>query len=67
MHSPSWFAGWVRSPFGGFAYIWEPFLARVNVYIDGFNFYYGVVRNTPYKWLDFRKLSEGLVRAGKRG
>ena len=39
-------------------------MARVNVYIDGFNFYYGVVRNTPYKWLDFRKLSEGLVRAG---
>ena len=37
-------------------------MARVNVYIDGFNFYYGVVRNTPYKWLDFRKLSEGLVR-----
>ena len=39
-------------------------MARVNVYIDGFNFYYGVVRNTPYRWLDFRKLSEGLVRAG---
>ena len=39
-------------------------MARVNVYIDGFNFYYGVVRNTPYRWLDFRKLSEGLVRPG---
>ena len=23
------------------------------VYIDGFNFYYGQVKNTPYKWLDF--------------
>jgi uncharacterized LabA/DUF88 family protein len=22
------------------------------VYIDGFNFYYGAVKNTPYKWLD---------------
>ena len=39
---------------------------RVNVYIDGFNFYYGVVRNTRYKWLDFRKLSEGLVRSSDR-
>jgi hypothetical protein len=25
------------------------------VYIDGFNFYYGAVRGTPYKWLDFEK------------
>jgi hypothetical protein len=27
-----------------------------NVYIDGFNFYYGRVKGTPYKWLDFSKL-----------
>jgi 6-hydroxy-3-succinoylpyridine 3-monooxygenase len=26
---------------------------RTNVYIDGFNFYYGAVKNTPYRWLDF--------------
>ena len=39
-------------------------MTRVNVYIDGFNFYYGVARNTPFRWLDFRKLSEGLVRPG---
>ena len=25
---------------------------RVNVYVDGFNFYYGCLRATPYKWLD---------------
>lgn len=25
---------------------------RTIVYIDGFNFYYGVVRGTPWKWLD---------------
>ena len=33
---------------------------RTVVYVDGFNFYYGEVRGTPYKWLDpealFRKL-----------
>lgn len=38
-------------------------MALVNVYVDGFNFYYGAARGTPYRWLDFRKLSEGLVQA----
>src|SRR5215212_4342260 len=31
---------------------------RTNVYIDGFNFYYGCVKGTPYKWLDFNKLCQ---------
>ena len=26
------------------------------VYIDGFNFYYGAVKGTPYKWLDLDRL-----------
>lgn len=29
---------------------------RTNVYIDGFNFYYGCVKGTPYKWLNFAEL-----------
>ena len=33
---------------------------RTNVYIDGFNLYYGAVRNTPYRWLNLRRLSEVL-------
>ena len=28
---------------------------RAHVYIDGFNFYYGMVKDGPYKWLDFEK------------
>jgi uncharacterized LabA/DUF88 family protein len=32
-----------------------PTLVRTNVYIDGFNFYYGAVKSTPYKWLNFDK------------
>ena len=28
---------------------------RTIIYIDGFNFYYGAVRGTPYKWLDIEK------------
>jgi uncharacterized LabA/DUF88 family protein len=31
---------------------------KTNVYVDGFNLYYGAVRDTPYKWLDIRKLCE---------
>ena len=27
-----------------------------NVYIDGFNFYYGAVKDTAWKWLDFAAL-----------
>lgn len=29
---------------------------RTVVYIDGFNFYYGQVRGTPWKWLDLTAL-----------
>ena len=31
------------------------------VYIDGFNFYYGAVRDTPYKWLDFETLCQSML------
>lgn len=27
---------------------------RTIVYIDGFNFYYGTIRGTPWKWLDLQ-------------
>lgn len=28
---------------------------RTNVYIDGFNLYYGALKGTPYRWLDVAK------------
>lgn len=31
------------------------------VYIDGFNFYYGAVKGTQYKWLDFEALCQRLL------
>lgn len=34
---------------------------RVNVYVDGFNLYYGAVRETPYKWLDLGELCRLLL------
>jgi uncharacterized LabA/DUF88 family protein len=34
---------------------------RTYVYIDGFNLYYGALKNTGYKWLNLRVLIELLV------
>jgi len=36
-------------------------LMRTYIYIDGFNFYYGAVRNTPYKWLDFKSFFQKIL------
>ncbi len=35
---------------------------RTNIYIDGFNLYYASLKDTPYRWLDLKKLSELLLR-----
>jgi hypothetical protein len=32
-----------------------------NVYIDGFNLYYGALKDTPYKWLDLDALCRRLL------
>lgn len=34
---------------------------RTYVYIDGFNFYYGAVKDTRFRWLDFRKLFQTVL------
>jgi uncharacterized LabA/DUF88 family protein len=34
---------------------------RTNVYIDGFNLYYGAVRKTPYRWLNLDALLKLLL------
>ena len=34
---------------------------NTNVYIDGFNLYYGALKRTPYRWLNIRKLCELLL------
>lgn len=35
---------------------------KTIVYVDDFNLYYGAVKDTPYKWLDVRALSQILLR-----
>ena len=36
-------------------------MAKVNVFVDGFNLYYGAVKGTPYKWLDLSRLCQTLL------
>jgi len=33
---------------------------KTNIYVDGFNLYYRALKDTPFKWLDLRKLAETL-------
>ena len=35
---------------------------RANVYVDGFNLYYGSLQGEPYRWLDLEKLASRLLR-----
>jgi uncharacterized LabA/DUF88 family protein len=34
---------------------------RSNIYVDGFNLYYGAVKHTPYKWLDIAELCRQVL------
>lgn len=34
-------------------------MLRTNVYVDGFNLYYGALKGTPYRWLDLLALCRG--------
>jgi len=36
-------------------------MSKVNVYIDGFNLYYGAVKGSPYKWLDLAALCHRML------
>jgi hypothetical protein len=37
-------------------------LVRTYVYIDGFNLYHRLLYNSPYKWLDVKRLCEQLLK-----
>lgn len=38
-------------------------MLKTTIYIDGFNLYYGCLKNTPYKWLDLKTLFQTLLRS----
>lgn len=51
-----------RARYGGPIVSQKPQRSTI-VYVDGFNFYYGALRDHPeLKWLDYRKLAERLLR-----
>lgn len=35
---------------------------RTHVYVDGFNLYYGSLKDSPYKWLDLKLLFTNILR-----
>jgi hypothetical protein len=45
---------------GGFC-IFGRLNLTTNVYIDGFNLYYGALRNRPYRWLNLERLCQLLL------
>jgi len=38
---------------------------KTNIYIDGFNLYYGCIKDTPYHWLDVAKMCHLLLPKDK--
>ncbi len=34
---------------------------RTNVYVDGFNLYYGAAKGTPYKWVNLATLCQRVL------
>ncbi len=36
-------------------------MVRTIIYVDGFNFYYGAIKNTAYKWLDIKSVFQKLL------
>ena len=34
---------------------------RTSVYIDGFNLFYGILKQSPYKWLDLKALCQNTL------
>jgi hypothetical protein len=39
----------------------DPIARSVNIYVDGFNLFYGCLKDTDYKWLDIGALCRRLV------
>jgi uncharacterized LabA/DUF88 family protein len=37
-------------------------MMRTSIYVDGFNLYFGGLKNTPYKWLDIKALCSRILK-----
>ena len=50
-----------RAPSGPAVALSGPRALRTNVYIDGFNLYYGLLKGGPHKWLNLETLFDSLL------
>lgn len=57
---PSCFGGWARSHLRVASAFLESDV-RTNIYVDGFNLYYGALRKTPYRWVNLEALFQFLL------
>jgi len=57
---PSCFGGWARSHLRVASAFLESDL-RTNIYVDGFNLYYGALRKTPHRWVNLESLFQLLL------
>ena len=60
LYLPSCFGGWARSHLRVASAFLESDL-RTNVYVDGFNLYYGALRKTPHRWVNLESLFQFLL------
>ena len=59
-YHPYRFDGRVETASNGGLCLYERAPLITNLYIDGFNLYYRALKDTPFRWLDLRKLGETL-------
>jgi uncharacterized LabA/DUF88 family protein len=59
-HPPSIFGARARAAERRLCFFLERAI-RSNIYVDGFNLYYGAVKDTPYKWLDLSELCRQIL------
>jgi hypothetical protein len=61
---------WLANPFRPLthqaaiaAFFWPDIKKAMKtiIYIDGFNFYYGLLKSGPYKWLNYHKLFTNAI------
>ena len=60
-YHPYRFDGRVETAVVGGLCLYEGAPLITNLYIDGFNLYYRALKDTPFRWLDLRKLGETLL------
>ena len=57
------YSPWAQSLFGGscFLCLYKMDKKQTTIYVDGFNLYYGCLKNSAHKWLDLKALFSNLL------